>query len=348
MKNIVDIGILKAPEPLTGNYTIVGTTILKDRSIQPKALAVYMLFLYYCGIPGFQIQLTMFKNTYNVKPREIKALKKAGYLKQYRIRTKEGWTYQYEVLDEPDLTRPAFVNVKAPGASTGEAGEVTFQQNRERKPAHFVKIPNDLILDTSLPLETRGLYARVKNYVNLKEKSLRVEQVRYVCNVGLFTFRRIWKQLKDSGYLKQYRLPHGNSGGWDYEYVLLNKADTTTPSLVNLKGEKNSRKEKKEATYPQNKQEIRDQQIKEQIDFQDLCNAFSNKPWLYQILEEIKELDKQGNKYIPMINVFTILDFHDHVNKKRPDIKRIKNIPAYLKAMFRNFLEEWVSISILS
>lgn len=100
-------------------YATVSLCALRDENLSLKAKGLYSVIESYIRIPDF----VLWKNTlikcstdgirsFNTAWDE---LKKAGYLKQYRIRIEKGWKYEYELLDEPDTSTPATIDVNMAG-----------------------------------------------------------------------------------------------------------------------------------------------------------------------------------------------------------------------------------------
>lgn len=109
---------------------------------------------------------------------------------------------------------------------------------RHRK-VKFAQISNSALQDARLSLKAKGLYSLVQSYITMENYDLYKWFLLKQCKEGEKAFNSAWKELKDTGYLKQYRLPSGDNGTFCYEYELLDEADLTTPSTVNLnrKGE---------------------------------------------------------------------------------------------------------------
>lgn len=100
-------------------YATVSICALRDENLSLKAKGLYSVIESYIRIPDF----VLWKNTLiNCSTDGIRSfntawdeLKKAGYLKQYRIRIEKGWKYEYELLDEPDTSTPATIDINMAG-----------------------------------------------------------------------------------------------------------------------------------------------------------------------------------------------------------------------------------------
>jgi len=111
-------------------------------------------------------------------------------------------------------------------------------ENRSGKFRHrkvkFAQISNSALQDARLSLKAKGLYSLVQSYITMENYDLYKWFLLKQCKEGEKAFNSAWKELKDTGYLKQYRLPSGDNGTFCYEYELLDEADLTTLSTVNL------------------------------------------------------------------------------------------------------------------
>lgn len=103
---------------------------------------------------------------------------------------------------------------------------------RKRKTT-FAQVSNDALRNPELSLKAKGLYSLIQSYITLDDFVLYKNYLMSLCKEGERAFGSTWQELKDAGYLKQYRIPTKESG-FIYEYELLDIADKSTPSLTNL------------------------------------------------------------------------------------------------------------------
>jgi len=103
---------------------------------------------------------------------------------------------------------------------------------RNRK-VTFAQVSNEALRDPNLSLKAKGLYGLIQSYITLEGFVLYKNYLMSLCKEGDRAFGSAWKELKNTGYLKQFRIP-SKENGFTYEYELLDQADTTTPSLTNL------------------------------------------------------------------------------------------------------------------
>jgi len=108
------------------------------------------------------------------------------------------------------------------------------------KRVNFAQISNTALQDNNLSLKAKGLYSLIQSLITLPgEDQLLLWKIKKKCKEKEKAFDSAWKELKDAGYLKQYRMPSGKNDAFAYEYELLDEADVNMPSLINLnkKGE---------------------------------------------------------------------------------------------------------------
>lgn len=102
------------------SFAAVSNIALRDKNLSLKAKGLYALIRSYITLDDF----TLYKGylislstdglrSFNTAWDE---LKKFGYLKQFRIREENGFKYEYDLLDEPDLDTPATKNIKLDGS----------------------------------------------------------------------------------------------------------------------------------------------------------------------------------------------------------------------------------------
>lgn len=102
------------------SFTSVSNVALRDKNLSIKAKGLYSIIQSYITLDNFTLyksflieQSTDGIRSFNSGWEELKT---AGYIKQMRIRVEKGFTYEYELLDEPDLDTPATVNIRMDGS----------------------------------------------------------------------------------------------------------------------------------------------------------------------------------------------------------------------------------------
>ena len=84
----------------------------------------------------------------------------------------------------------------------------------------FTMVDNRVIENKNLSMKAKGLYLIIMHYVTIPNFTLNKRYLMSLSKEGERAFDSTWKELKDAGYLKQYRLK-GEGGKWVYEYELL-------------------------------------------------------------------------------------------------------------------------------
>lgn len=101
------------------SYTVLSNVAVRDITLSPQARRLYAVISSYITIENF----TLYKDfIFDQFPCGIRAfntmwneLKDKGYLKQYCRRIEKGFRYEYDLLDEPDTSTPATINIRMDG-----------------------------------------------------------------------------------------------------------------------------------------------------------------------------------------------------------------------------------------
>lgn len=105
---------------------------------------------------------------------------------------------------------------------------------RQRATINFTQVTNNVLQNPNLSFKAKGLYAYIQSYLFIPNFNLTKSFLMNNCIEGDKAFNSAWKELKDSGFLKQYRIPNTEEKGkFLYEYELLLEADTSIPALLN-------------------------------------------------------------------------------------------------------------------
>lgn len=92
------------------------------------------------------------------------------------------------------------------------------------KRVNFSMVSNSIIRDEKVSLRAKGLYALIQSYITIENFTLYKGFLQSKCVEGERAFDSAWKELKDAGYLKQYKMRDGAKGFY-YEYELLDEPD---------------------------------------------------------------------------------------------------------------------------
>ena len=95
-----------------------------------------------------------------------------------------------------------------------------------KKKIYFTQVSNVALRDTNLSLKAKGLYALIQSYITIEDFTLYKTTLLKSCAEGKKAFESAWKELKDSGYLIQYKM-QGEKGFFYYEYELLDEPQVT-------------------------------------------------------------------------------------------------------------------------
>lgn len=100
-----------------------------------------------------------------------------------------------------------------------------IKQGRFRKPQiNFTIISNSIIKDSTISLKAKGLYAVIRYYISIPNFELYKSFLERMSKDGRDGFNSAWKELKDKGYLKVYKIRVGH-GRFVYEYDLLDEPE---------------------------------------------------------------------------------------------------------------------------
>ena len=91
---------------------------------------------------------------------------------------------------------------------------------RPRK-VYFTQVSNDVLRNNELSLKAKGLYSLISSYITIEGFTLYKNTLKADCEEGESAFDSTWKELKEKGYLKQYKLKDNETKSFYYEYELL-------------------------------------------------------------------------------------------------------------------------------
>lgn len=88
----------------------------------------------------------------------------------------------------------------------------------------FTQISNHLLRDPNVSLKAKGLYSLIASYLSMIDFTLYKSTLRSNCSEGRDAFDKTWNELKNSGYLVQYKIKT-DQGRFEYEYELLDEPE---------------------------------------------------------------------------------------------------------------------------
>ncbi len=89
-----------------------------------------------------------------------------------------------------------------------------------KKRSNFSMVSNEVIRNDDISLKAKGLYALIQSYITIEDFTLYKGFLQSHCSEGKKAFESAWKELKDTGYLVQYRMKDSKNQFY-YEYELL-------------------------------------------------------------------------------------------------------------------------------
>lgn len=100
-----------------------------------------------------------------------------------------------------------------------------FRQKR----TNFSMVSNELIRNENISLKAKGLYALIQSYITIEGFTLYKGFLQSRCQEGKKAFESAWKELKESGYLVQYRMQDIQTKQFFWEYELLDVIEKPQP-----------------------------------------------------------------------------------------------------------------------
>lgn len=112
----------------------------------------------------------------------------------------------------------------------------------------FTAVSNTILADRSLSLKAKGLFAIIKHYAGIslinQDFVLCKSALENMCVEGERAFNSAWIELKEKGYIIQYKYPTGEKNAFYYEYEVL---DEPNPEIYKKQQAEKKEKQKKKA-----------------------------------------------------------------------------------------------------
>ena len=227
--------------------------------------------------------------------------------------------------------------------------ETTISGTFRKKRKSFAQVSNTALMDKTLSIKAKGLYAMIEAYISIPDFVLYKDFLMSQSNDGERSFNSGWMELKEKGYLVAYKIQ--TPKGFIYEYELL---DEPTPTKCRS-GESTSGKPK-----PGKKQSInnnKENNIKKNniLDNNNIIDNFfknislddENKKFFSAIELRLKKLIKTFNEeefsIITSLSKEKINDFCLAVINLYND-KRITNKEGYIRTILKDidsFIENY-------
>lgn len=97
---------------------------------------------------------------------------------------------------------------------------------KQAKKVSFSQVSNHVLKDDALSLRAKGLYCLIKCYITIPGFILYKNTLKKSSREGETAFENAWKELKDKGYLLQWKVKAGD-GRFHYGYKLPYENDHT-------------------------------------------------------------------------------------------------------------------------
>lgn len=94
-----------------------------------------------------------------------------------------------------------------------------------KKKSNFSMVSNVAIWDENISLKAKGLYTLIQSYITIENFILYKDFLQSKCKEGRESFNSAWKELKNSGYLVQYKMRDSQTKQFYWEYELLDEVE---------------------------------------------------------------------------------------------------------------------------
>ena len=159
----------------------------------------------------------------------------------------------------------------------------TFRKKRK----NFAQVSNIALMDKTLSIKAKGLYAMIEAYISIPDFTLYKDFLIKQSNDGERSFNSGWNELKEKGYLKIYKTQ--TPKGFIYEYELL---DEPTPTKC-TSGESNTGESNTSLPNNGKEQSKNNKQEKETKE----NNKLDNNTVIKQFMEKISLDDVNNNSF---------------------------------------------------
>lgn len=184
------------------NFSQVSNKALQDKTLSLKAKGLFALITSYISIPDFTLyksflmaSCTEGRDAFNKAWNELKS---AGYLKQYRIQSTNGYfSYEYEIIDEPAGDGFSVYGKSAIG-KTGDGKSVSIKKNNEINTYENNIVINNSDVDyINSVIDTTNLTENeVGELTNKKQKDLKTLERYKNASFNVSYFMQSWANQK--------------------------------------------------------------------------------------------------------------------------------------------------------
>lgn len=113
-----------------------------------------------------------------------------------------------------------------------------------KKKIYFTQVSNNILRDNTISLKAKGLYSLIQSYITIENFTLYKNYLKKQCKEGEKAFESTWKELKDNGYLIQYRLQDEKTKQFYYEYELLDEKNIELANEIHSNQNRKKHEEK--------------------------------------------------------------------------------------------------------
>ena len=122
---------------------------------------------------------------------------------------------------------------------------IHLNSERIKTKTNFTHVNNKILLDPTISLKAKGLYILIQNFLSANDFVLYKKNLKKYLMEGNKAFESIWKELKNSAYLKKYSIKDQETKQIYYEYELLEKPNFDLLPQLNFSKENHNTEIKK-------------------------------------------------------------------------------------------------------
>lgn len=101
-----------------------------------------------------------------------------------------------------------------------------------KKKTSYAQVSNIALRDSNLSLKAKGLLSLIESYINMENFVLYKQFLINKSKDGETAFKGAWNELKDNGYLVQYKLQDKETKQFYYEYEVCDNPHSENPPVA--------------------------------------------------------------------------------------------------------------------
>lgn len=205
---------------------------------RPEDVGLFALLSAFLSIPGFRtpggglhrLVASHCSNGRHSINAAWQRLSQAGYLKRTRLPDASFRLYDLYALHgrpEPDAPAVSYASLLH--------GRRLMEQHRAYAPPteNYTALSYPMLMDARLSLAAKGVYALIRQRLQLAARvegiTIQKESLRRSSGMGDCAFRRVWRELRDTGYLTLQHVWDDTRRCMLYRYQLAEQAPTAVP-----------------------------------------------------------------------------------------------------------------------